>query len=182
MEFCFYHPVGSHSGEEFLDIVNRKREDIKKYGFTLWSFSKVGQDRMSVWEKLLRGNGQTESDVICCGENSKDPLVSGEPYWAREYSKDLVSWIKVPDNMTSYQKFPKNNNPVASAFIVYDILDGGFEIERPKTWFMVRDDKWENEQYIPTRGEFLIHYPLRGAGRKVRAILKIKDPFIVWLR
>ena len=182
MEFCFYHPVGSHSGEGFFEIVNRKREDIKKYGYTLWSFSKVGVDRLRLWKDCLKGNGQEECDVICCGKNSKDPLVSGKPYWVKEYSNDLNIWNKVPDKMTSYQKFPKNDNPIASAFLVYDIKDGGFEIEKPKTWFMSNSEKWESEQSIPTRGEYLIYYPEIGKGRKVKIILKTREPFIVYLK
>jgi hypothetical protein len=83
MEFCFYHPVGSHSGESLLEIIERKREDISKYGFTLWSFAKVGEDRLNFWKGCLKDNGQEISDVICCGENSKDPMVSGEPYWVK---------------------------------------------------------------------------------------------------
>lgn len=182
MEFCFYHPVGSHSGESLLEIIERKKKDINKYGFTLWSFAKVSGDRLSLWKRCLRENGQEISDVICCGKSSKDPLLSGNPYWVKEYSKDLINWEKVPDRMTSYQKFPKGNSPVASAFLVYDIINGGFEVEKPKTWFMAKEERWENEINIPTRGEFLIYYPLRGKGRKVKIILKIKDPFVVYLR
>lgn len=182
MEFCFYHPVGSHSGEEFSKIVERKKEDILKYGYTLWSFSKVGVDRLKIWKDCLMENGQGICDVICCGENSKDPLLSGDPYWVKEFSIDLNTWDRVPDKMASYQKFPKNDGPIASAFIVIDIKDGGFEVERPKTWFMSGCGKWENKQTIPTRGEYLIHYPEAGKGRKVKIVLKIVHPFIVYLR
>ena len=124
MEFCFYHPVGSHSGESLLEIIDRKMEDISKYGFTLWSFSKVGEDRLNLWKRCLKENNQEISDVICCGENSKDPLINGEPYWVKEYSEDLINWENVPEKMTSYQKFPKGGNPVASAFFASLIYSG----------------------------------------------------------
>lgn len=182
MELCFYHPVGCHSGERLEEIVYRKKIDIEKYGYTLWSFAKVNPIRANKWKSLLLNNFQEECDVICCGNNTKDPLTSGEPYWIKEYSTDLINWEKVPDKMTSYQRFPKDNKPVASAFIVDKIELGNKMIEKPKSWFMMKEDRWEEEQSIPTRGEFLIKYPDDGFSRLVKLILKIHYPFLTWLR
>jgi hypothetical protein len=84
--------------------------------------------------------------------------------------------------MTSYQKFPKDDKPVATAFIVNKIELGSKMIEKPKSWFMMKEDRWEEEQSIPTRGEFLIKCPADGFSRLVKLILKIHYPFLAWLR
>jgi hypothetical protein len=184
MDLCFYHPVGAHSGEQFEEILKRKLEDIESFGFTLWSFSKVTMERAIAWREALSTVNYKCCDVICSGKNTKDPMnVNSSPYWAKEYSYDLINWIKMPsDIMTSYQKFPKDDvSPVASVFIVEDIDTNIYSIKRPDNWFSIKGYGFMKNNF-PTRGEFLIERPEKGYDRFVRCTLKIKEPFVGWIR
>ena len=93
MDLCFYHPVGSHSGEQFDEILKRKLEDINIFGFTLWSFSKVTTERAIAWREALSFCNYKSCDVLCSGKNTKDPMdINSSPYWAKEY----ISITKIP--------------------------------------------------------------------------------------
>jgi hypothetical protein len=104
-------------------------------------------------------------------------------YWAKEYSYDLENWIDIPSKtMTSYQNAPKDkSSPVASVFVVNDIDINICSIKKPDYWFSVQGYGFMRGNF-PTRGEFLIERPDKGYDRVVRCTLKIKDPFVGWIR
>lgn len=182
-ELYFWHPVGAHSGESFSEIIDRKKNEILKYGYTIWSFAPISKNRDFFWRKEL--SSINEIDVLCSGGNNKAPgNNNSSPIWMKEYSIDMNTWNKLPENITSYHKGPNKNGIVASGFYVKEINTKTIYFKRPKIW-LDQDGKWINSE-MSTRGEFMIKSPEVGSltekySNIVCQLLLIK-PFFVWLR
>jgi hypothetical protein len=184
---AIHHPVGPHAGESLAQIIARKKLDIAAYGFTLWSFSSARKERIDTWRTQLKSNNQSNCVVLCSGETSKDPLTNNNNInWLTEYSYDQQNWQKLPNTkMVSYHRKANKNGIVASAFIVEDIIvPDNVKFERINSWYSNKDQKWVNSP-LPTRGEYLIEMPelyMLKKGKSVKLLLKLKYPFMVWVR
>jgi hypothetical protein len=183
--FAIWHPVGPHSGESLEEIVSRKQRDIDTYGFTVWAFSAAKLERVAVWKRELQAGGQSSCTAYCCGNSTKDPIAPGaEPHWCTEYSFDLVRWQELPNpRMVSYQRGPRSNGVVASGFWVRAIeAPVDMKVDRSCTWFRTERKEWAATA-LPTRGEYLVRRPyVSSSGIKVRLLLHLSDPFVVWVR
>lgn len=94
---CFWHPVGPHIGETLAQIFARKRDEIARYGYTLWSFAPVAPERVTAWRVALAAAAQARCDVVCCGDNVVDPQrVPAPAIWMHEKSSDapFVVWVR----------------------------------------------------------------------------------------
>ena len=182
---CFWHPVGPHGGETLSQIQKRKQSDVGTYGFTLWSFAPATPLRVYAWRSELKRAEVKETSVLCCGNNTADPSRSnGDVRWLSEYSDDLLVWKPLPHpKMTSYHRGPTKGGFVASAFHVTAIeVPEETTIERPKTWFRANGASWE-QGVVPTRGEYLVKRPTeKREGMRVRLVLSVTYPYVVWLR
>ncbi len=182
---CFWHPVGPHGGETLQQIQKRKLDDVSKYGFTLWSFAPATALRVYAWRAELKREALGTAAVLCCGNNTSDPSEkSGEVRWLSEYSEDLLVWKRLPHpKMTSYHRGPTKAGFVASAFHVTSIeVPETVSIERPKNWFRANGNSWEHG-IVPTRGEYLVRRPIeKREGMKVRLLMSVTYPYVVWLR
>ena len=185
-DLCFWHPVGSHAGESLDEILIRKRKDIKRFGFTLWSFAPARPERVFAWRNELWRLGQEQCVAVCCGDSTTDPYTGLAPVtWGTEDSDDLDSWTPMPcPRMTSYHRGPRKNGLVASAFIITSIeVPPSERVERPRQWFRAQHGCWEEESTVPTRGEYLIRKPTATErGPLVQAVLTVQRPFVVWVR
>ena len=52
-ELGFWHPFGEHGRESPLDIIHRKRSEIEKNGWTLWSFQYRTPETLRDWCREL---------------------------------------------------------------------------------------------------------------------------------
>lgn len=183
---CFWHPVGPHGGETLAEIKRRKLVDVETYGFTVWSFAPATEARVSAWRAELKRKALDTCSVLCCGNNTTDPSLSnGKARWLNEYSADLMTWKPLPHpRMTSYHRGLTKGGFVASGFFVTSIeVPETMRIKRPETWFRANGNTWE-QGVVPTRGEYLVQRPRiePEAGMRLRVLLSITYPYVVWLR
>jgi hypothetical protein len=165
-----WHPVGSHADESLSEILARKTDDIKKYGFSLWAMSSISVERLINWRKLLDEN----SKVYCVG-NTKLPPPSNITV-ASKLSEDLEQFvdIKIP-NVTFH-------GTCASAFVISDIELVSLYVSRKLSWFKSGTNQWIYGN-VPTRGQYLISQPEEADnGLKLNALLHLKSPYIVSVR
>lgn len=185
LDLCFWHPVGPHAGEDLNAIVERKRKEISRHGYTLWSFAPARRERVEAWRAQLRDYGQRECLAVCCGDATRDPMRDqGAVHWASEASEDLDTWSSLPSrNMTSYHRAPNRDGIAACAFVVEAIeAPDGLRVGRPASWFRAADEAWASGP-VPTRGQYLIRMPRPDqGGRSVKVVLYLRSPFVVWLR
>jgi hypothetical protein len=180
----FWHPVGSHASETLEVIISRKKKEIMERGYTLWSFSPATFERVSIWREELQKQDMNSCSVICCGDTTVDPHNGKSSIiWAEEMSVDMKNWTKIP-KMTSYHRPANKNGILASAFMVsnIEVLKENIKVLRPNNWFCVSENGWKSSP-VPTRGEYLVRTPMEADnGRAIRLILKVKEPFVIWVR
>jgi hypothetical protein len=174
LEIGFWHPFGPHAGETAEQIIKRKKEEIEKNGWTLWSFQKRTKEFYSIWIKNINENNPINVLVFCSeGKGARDP--KGEPKYYRHYKTiGENEWKKIPIDVHVPHPSAKNE---AAAFIVKNIIYptehcGKINIE----W--LRRDGWRTDKGIPTRGEYLIKAGQGQFMRNYRAILELKYPYI----
>lgn len=179
--YYFWHSVGSHAGESLNKILQRKQMEIEKYGYTLWSLANINKNRLNTWKNIIANN---IPQVLCVGKATKDPYTGeGEIFWAREFSSDLNCWTKIPNDISSYHRRPKDiTKPMASVFIVNNIsLHINSNTSREANWFSISDGMWKYSN-IPTRGLFLVKGIKNAGSMPIHAILHLKEPYIGWIR
>jgi hypothetical protein len=185
----FWHPFGPHSGESAKAIVVRKANEIRKNGWTLWSF----QHRLALrnWYKEIIEAQPEVVYVFCSDGKGRDPhdehgeskVVHCQRYHAAD-AGDNEAWMDIPSSIQVPHTFRGKNN-CASAFIVQRILSpdqiGEFVI--PPVEWLRKDGSWRPER-IPTRGEYLIRTAKTGGTltRKCGAILLLRRPYLAIVR
>lgn len=183
-DLCFWHPVGAHVGESLDEICRRKVQDVKTFGFTLWSFAPAKEARVRAWRDEFRRERIRSCLAVCCGDAARDPYKGGPITWVSEYSSDLVSWVPLPSpRMSSYHRGRNSWGVVASAFMVTELREvENARVARPKNWFRAQDCSWANS-FVPTRGQYLVREPrFTPEGQRLRVLMTVADPFVVWLR
>ena len=171
-EIGFWHPFGPHAGETAEQIIKRKRIEISKNGWTLWSFQ--FRNTLRTWFREIEKLKPDSVLVFCSqGNGARDPI--GEPKHCNYYMpvdesvpKEIPVYIKVPHPMGQRTK--------GSAFIVKNIIYPTKKYETTTIeWF--KDGQWHTTE-LPTRPEYLIR-PGNGAPmRPNRAILELEYPYL----
>jgi hypothetical protein len=155
-EFGFWHPFGSHGRESPEEIINRKRSETEKNGWTLWSFQYRRPESLDEWYRQLTLAKPRRPVVVFCstGGSAVDPDRPGSltrTADCREYrfvGSDDADWRPVPPLIRVPHPFgPKKD--VASAFVVRCVHHPVKLRQRPFVeWF--KGGKWD-ERKIPTR-------------------------------
>jgi len=170
----FWHPFGTHGRESADKIIDRKRNEIQKEGWTFWSF----QIRrcLAAWHQEITDMKPKTVLVFCSeGKGSVDP--KGEPQLCQTFQNvDEKQWQKIPDHIKI--PHPMGRKHEASAFIVEDIIDQFESIQSFQASWRLKDGTWRKDR-VPTRGEYLIRRDDGGSMiRAYRAILVLKAPYL----
>jgi hypothetical protein len=74
-ELGFWHPFGSHGRESPEEIINRKRSETEKNGWTLWSFQYRRPESLNEWYRELSLAKPRGPVVVFCsmGNSAVDP-------------------------------------------------------------------------------------------------------------
>ena len=167
----FWHPFGPHGGETPEEIINRKRTEITKNGWTLWSFQ--SRNTLKIWYEEIEKIKPDKVFVFCSeGNGAKDPV--GERKYCNFYTpinetvlKEIPTGISIPHPMGKKTK--------GSAFIVKNIIYPVDTESIPVEW--LKNSEWQITK-LPTRPEYLIKlgngYPMR----KFRAVLELQYPYL----
>lgn len=129
-------------------------------------------------------NNQSEVLALCGGEATIDPYDGTGPInWLQKFSHDCVNWSNVSHSqMTSYHKAPAKNGVVASAFLVTELYKPDkMRIKKSVAWYKGGETRVVSPAF--TRTQCLIERPDEDMnGKSVHLILRIKDPFVVWMK
>lgn len=180
----FRHPFGVHAKELPQDILSRKKGEVERNGWTLWSFR---AKNFEIWHEELEAANPPSVFVFCLG-NGGDPggekRECTELRYVNESSwKDIPKAIKVPH--------PFNSEQEAGAFVVERVEYPIRSFSPPAVeWFSFGKREWQDGikgawgmQPYPTRGEYLIRpgktYRMH---KEIHAILKLKYPYLAYVR
>jgi hypothetical protein len=178
-QFGFWHPFGQHGGEKPEHILERKKEEIKANGWTLWSFQWRRQAYLDAWCKQL---ARADAVYVFCsdGQGAKDPPHSPSNCKSYRHVGD-TTWNLIPEAIHVPHPFRRQQKE-ATAFKVEKIIYPVDLCVLPTVeWFWLDDsgkDLWRQDA-VPTRGEYLIK---PGGGAKMRgyrAVLVLKKPYLV---
>jgi hypothetical protein len=177
----FWHPFGSHGRESAEDIINRKRTEAEKNGWTLWSFQYRRLETLNEWYRELSFAKPRGPVVVFCseGKSTKDPDRPGSLARTVDCTRYRFigdgSWQGVPPLIRVPHPFGPGKT-VASAFVVrrvhYPIKPSQLPFVE---WFS--SGNW-HETAVPPRGEYLIRRGGKIAMRKIRAVLELQPPYL----
>lgn len=171
-EIGFWHPFGPHAGEKAEEIIERKRDEISKNGWTLWSFQ--FRKSLELWSQEIKNVNPEQVLVFCsAGKGSKDP--KSEPKYCNYY---------LPLGETVHRRIPleiKVPHPIGkkikvSAFIVKNILYP-VDYETTLIEWLRKDGRWESA-LLPTKPEYLIRPGKGQAMPRFRAVLELQEPYL----
>jgi hypothetical protein len=182
----FRHPFGPHAGELRDGILPRKKDEVKRNGWTLWSFRSKNLEN---WHRELIAANPPSVFVFRLGKNASDPSGSrGE--CAKFRYVDESDWEDIPQAIKVPHPF-KPGEREASAFVVERVEYPIPSFSPPAVmWFYERKRSWEDGIEgrpgvmlpYPTKGEYLI----RPGGthrmqKEIHAILKLKPPYLAYV-
>jgi hypothetical protein len=181
-EVAFWHPFGSHGGEEPKEIIARKRSEIEANGWTLWSYQY--RPMLDDWHRELSAAERKAVFVFCSqGRGATDPAWDGtlkRPIDCQSYrfiGEEGTKWRPVPRAVRVPHPF-RPGKKLASAFVVQRVIHPVESFQGPPVeWFSRNKGPWCQVR-IPTRGEYLIRPGGTIAMRNVSAILELKPPYL----
>ena len=177
----FWHPFGVAAGELRDNIISRKKREIKKNCWTLWSFQNRPERTINLWTNEIKKYDKNVFVFCSNSPNARDP--KGKVFYAKQFkfanSNNLNKWKSIPSSIKVPHPFGKRMR--ASAFIVKAI----YEPEKVKIpngirWFCM-DGRWR-EDGLPTRGEYLIKLGGKCKLRNVYQILELTPPYLAVIK
>lgn len=179
--FGFWHPFGTHGGEETANILNRKAREISDTGWTLWSFQHRTPATVREWFNLIEASKVGPIYTICSdspGAKDGAGAVNHCTEYLLAHAKD---WLPIPS--TIQIPHPFNNTNTATAFVVKRLIHPAEELHNQPSfaveWFS--QGEWRNDK-VPTRGEYLIRRGGQLPLRRVAAVLELQAPYVVSVR
>ena len=122
-DFSFWHPFGQHGRESPKDIIHRKREEIERNGWTLWSFQYRRAESLDDWYRELSCAVAARPVFVFCsrGRSAIDPDRPGAQVNTRDCRRYRMvggrESHKVPDSIRVPHPFGPGKSQ-ASAFVV----------------------------------------------------------------
>lgn len=172
--------VGVHDGEDFQDILRRKRREIQSTGFSFWGYGGGTCHPTSQVQPYARIKRQSSSGIyLVMEEIHSNHAFSG--HVAREFSEDGINWQPMPLGIEVRGS--------RYALVLGELEDGDLDI----------DISHYNVAYGPSRGKWADDYvrgridkacieynPLHGSGtQNIKTIShygKLIDPYAVFVR
>ncbi len=179
-EIGFWHPFGPYTGLSPTEVLEWKRGEAEKYGWTFWSFA-----HSSSAEWLAQLTSPAKRVFVFCSHSpsAKDPdahrgTLLGTHY---QYSGD-DEWRVLPDPRDMKVTNPFKRKGLALAFKVGRVTPivptvPPFTIE----WYSKQERRWRSDR-LPTHGEFLIRRGGSLRPRPVSAILELVEPYLATLK
>jgi len=184
-ELGFWHPFGSHGRESPEDIINRKRCETDKNGWTLWSFQYRRPEALDEWYRELSVAKPRGPVVVFCsmGHSATDPDRPGTLTRTADCMQYRFigdgNWRAVPRIIRVPHPFGPGKT-VASAFVVRRVHHPIKRFQPPFVEWFSRAS-W-HESAIPTRPEYLIRRGGKIAMRNIRAVLELQPPYLAVVR
>jgi hypothetical protein len=182
-EFAFWHPFGPHGVEDREQILERKRMEIERNEWTLWSFQRRRQRTLDAWGEILM---KADAAYAFCSEGNGAKTPPGAPLYCTSYRRvgEGEEWTPIPATISVPHPFRRQQRE-ATAFIVQEIIcPVPDRVQRNIRWLSLGpsgEEEWRADR-VPTRGEYLIK-PCDGETmRRYCAVLVLKKPYFALVR
>lgn len=175
----FWHPFGVHGKEKPDDIIKRKNNEIRKNGWTLWSFQSRKKETIECWINEIKKHSNRIFVFCSDSKGARDPI--GDKFNVKQFKWSMSDkWLDLPPTIKIPHPFGKKT--LACSFKVKAIYDPKI-IKIPKgiRWFCMRDKKWREDK-LPTRGEYLIKTGGNCRLRKICRVLELEPPYLAVIR
>jgi hypothetical protein len=183
-KLAFWHPFGPHGGENADQIIERKREEIKSNGWTLWSFGNRPMLENALLEISL---SKPPAVFVFCSKSpgARDPDRPGNASktkpcrYYRFLGESDGAWHPIPNAIRVRHPFPHNRTRlVASAFVVQRVLYPIEPFTKLAVEWLSKENLWQQSK-LPPRGEFLLRPGGAADLRDICAVLALKIPYLV---
>lgn len=180
-EFGFWHPFGPYTGLTEAEILNWKRSEVERFGWTFWSFafSRSAGD----WVDLLADSRKPIYALCSFSAGARDPDVHRGTRLATHHRRiSEAQWQAMPDPALMKVTNPFRRRGLALAFKVGRVVElppqvPPFCVE----WYSRTEKRWRSDR-LPTRGEYLIRRGGPVRLRSVCAALELVEPYIAELK
>jgi hypothetical protein len=180
----FWHPFGPYTGLTTDQVLEWKRSETERYGWTFWSFAY--SPSADAW--LRRLNEATGPIFVLCSHSlgARDPDEYRGGRLATHFSDlDESEWKAMPDPfmMKVTNPFKRRNRALAfkvRRVVALDPAVPPFTV----SWYAKREERWRSDSSdrLPTRGEFLIRRGGSVSLRPVSALLELVPPYVQVLK
>jgi hypothetical protein len=175
----FWHPFGPYCGLTGEQIVEWKRDEAQRHGWTLWSFHYAPS--APIWQQILHAD-QGPIYVLCAlTKTGRDPNPEGIDSYASHYrALDDTQWTPMPTRDQMYVTNPFKSRGLATAFVVKSV-----NMVRPTvppitvSWYS--KGIWRDDM-LPTRNQFVIRSGGKAKLRSVAAVLELKFPYLAEIK
>ena len=117
-EYIFYSVVGDHAGETVEQIINRKLEEINRFGYSLWSIKMDRKSLEQVWE--LPEDGEVVV-VAKISPKAKDPVIVNDVCRAQKMRWKKDDEAIIPEGIDT--TFTSGKNYQAYVVQSYEMLE-----------------------------------------------------------
>jgi hypothetical protein len=181
LEFGFWHPFGPYTGLTVDQILDWKRSEVERFGWTFWSFAY--SPSAADWLDILANRRGPVYALCSFSTGARDPDVHRGTRLATHYrSIPETEWHPMPDPELMKVTNPFRRRGRALAFKVGRVLElppqvPPFCID----WYSRTKKVWRSDR-LPTRGEFLIRRGGPVPLRSVCAALELVEPYLAELK
>jgi hypothetical protein len=177
---AIWHPFGPHGRETVEQIIERKRREIKANGWTLWSFQYRRPEVLEEWSRYLSAASEMDQIAFCSySPDAVDPADAKVPIETTDCKSyrfaGQAQWRPWPNGIKVPHPF-RGKRRHASAFVVKQIIYPIEHFSLPNVQWLSHG-AWQ-ESRVPTRGEYLMRRGGIVPLRRVRAVLKLQEPFL----
>lgn len=184
LHFAFWHPFGPYCGLTEEKVLNWKRSEVERHGWTFWSFAYARTAEK--WHQLLLGQDHPVHVLCSFSPTATDPFPDTKPPRATHYRflNDPPGWEPMPTGDRSmFVTNPFKRQGLATAFKVtrVDLVEPPVAPNVMVEWYARGKGEWSSHR-LPTRGEFLVRRGGSASLRTVCAVLEISPPYLAVLK
>src|SRR4051812_22465485 len=111
----FWHPFGAYCGQTTQQILDRKRAEAIRNGWTLWSFAYTPS--AGDWYSLLEDHTGPVHVLCSSSPTARDPRPDEDQYLASHYRGVAdADWQPMPDREAMFVRSPFKRGGLSTAF------------------------------------------------------------------
>lgn len=180
-DYVFISVIGPHAQESEKEIIDRKALDLDKTGESFW-VSKINERFIEDCSRKLNGKAgylflvESSND----GKSAADTKVSKA---ATQYSKDKMNWINI-DNKISTVTGNLGNGATAYYYDSIELFQEQIDLD-----FYSEEGKREAIKFCRGYSNVFaqknitpLPRGMKSHVRKIVAVLRLKSPYVVWVK
>ena len=180
--YVFISVMGPHANESEDEIFDRKANDIKKAGES-FGVSKINQSFVDECRSKL--NGQIGYLILVeSSGNGKAAANTKTDERAKQYSEDRINWKDI-DNRMSPVTGKLGNGTTAYYFDALELCDGQMDLD----YYSESDNELKaikfglgHSNVFAKKKDIVMQGGMKSSKRKIVAVLRLKYPYIVWVK